>query len=62
MARIADLFPIRHFNLAVFNAFDPRVAHGVRHGFGWGHLAIMGIWALVAGVVAVRRFRWEPSR
>jgi ABC-2 type transport system permease protein len=62
VAHIADLFPIRHFNLAVFAAFDPRVAPGVRHGFGWSHLAVMGIWGVVTGAIAVRRFRWEPSR
>jgi ABC-2 type transport system permease protein len=62
VAHIADLFPIRHFNLAVFAAFDPRVPPGIRHGFGWNHLAVMGIWAIVTGVIAVRRFRWEPSR
>jgi ABC-2 type transport system permease protein len=62
VARIADLFPVRHFNLSVFAAFDPRTTHGWRHGFGWNHIYVMAAWAVVAGVVAVRRFRWEPSR
>jgi ABC-2 type transport system permease protein len=62
VARIADLFPVRHFNLSVFAAFDPRTTHGWRHGFAWSHIYVMAAWAVVAGVVAVRRFRWEPSR
>jgi ABC-2 type transport system permease protein len=62
VARIADLFPVRHFNLAVFTAFDPRIQHGIAYGFGWDHVAVMAAWAVVAAVVAVRRFRWEPSR
>jgi ABC-2 type transport system permease protein len=62
VARIADLFPVRHFNLSVFAAFDPRTTHGWRHGFAGNHIYVMAAWAVVAGVVAVRRFRWEPSR
>jgi ABC-2 type transport system permease protein len=62
VSRIANVFPVRHFNLATFAAFDPRGAHGVTHGFGWNHIAVMAAWAAVAAVVAVRRFRWEPGR
>ena len=62
VARIANLFPVRHFNLATFGAFDPRGPHGVSHGFAWDHIGVMGVWAAVAAVVAVRRFRWEPGR
>src|SRR5437763_9904950 len=40
VARIADAFPIRHFNLAVFDAFDPRSPHGISHGFGWHHIVV----------------------
>jgi ABC-2 type transport system permease protein len=62
VARIADVFPVRHFNLSVFAAFDPRTSHGWRHGFAWHHIWVMAAWAVVAGVVAARRFRWEPGR
>ena len=61
VAHIANVFPARHFNLAVFDAFDPRAAHGLAHGFAWNHLAVMLVWGVAAGVIAVRRFRWEPS-
>jgi ABC-2 type transport system permease protein len=62
VAQIANVFPVRHFNLATFGAFDPRGPHGMTHGFGWDHIAVMAAWAAVAAVVAVRRFRWEPGR
>lgn len=62
LARIADAFPVRHFNQAVFAAFDPRGPHGTAHGFAWGDVAVMGLWAVGATLVGVRRFRWEPRR
>jgi len=62
IGRIASVFPIQHFNLAVFSAFDPRLPHGPAYGFAWGDVAVMALWGLGAGLVAVRRFRWESSR
>ncbi len=62
VSHIANVFPIRHFNLAVFTAFDPRLPHGTTHGFAWGHLGVMAAWGVGAALVAVRRFRWEPNR
>jgi ABC-2 type transport system permease protein len=46
----------------VFAAFDPRVAHGVAHGWSWGDLAVVAAWGVVGAIVAVRRFRWDPRR
>lgn len=62
LAKIADYFPIRHFVNAVFAAFDPRLPHGLTHGFAGRDLLIVGVWAVGATVFAVRRFRWEPGR
>ncbi len=59
-SHIANVFPIRHFALAVFSTFDPRLPHGVTHGFAGGDLLVVAIWAIVGSIVAVRRFRWEP--
>lgn len=62
LAKIADWFPVRHFNGAVFTAFDPRLPRGVTHGFAWRDVAVMAVWAVAAAVIALRRFRWEPRR
>jgi ABC-2 type transport system permease protein len=58
LARTASLFPVRHVILAVFAGFDPQ-----RSGpsYEWGHLAVIAVWGVVGLVVAIRRFRWEPS-
>jgi ABC-2 type transport system permease protein len=29
-------------------------------GADWPHLAVLAAWGIVGGVVAVRRFRWDP--
>jgi ABC-2 type transport system permease protein len=59
VAKIANVFPVRHVILAVFAGFDP-----VRTGsaFQWNHLLVIAIWGLAGLYVAVRRFRWEPSK
>ena len=62
LTRIGDVFPVRHFVNAVFAAFDPRVAHGVAHGWSWGDLAVVAAWGVGGAIVAVRRFRWDPRR
>ncbi len=61
IARIAAIFPIRPFVEAVFTAFDPRLPHGVEHGYAWGDIAVMLIWLVAGAVISVRNFRWEPS-
>jgi ABC-2 type transport system permease protein len=59
LARIASVFPIRHFEEAVFTVFDPRVqGSGVRVDA----LLVMLVWGTAAVVFAVRGFRWEPIR
>jgi len=59
IAKIANIFPVRHVILAVFAGFDP-----VRKGsaFEWNHLAVVAAWGVAGLWVAVRRFRWEPSK
>lgn len=59
LAHIASVFPVRHVILAVFAGFDP-----LRSGasFEWGHLAVVAVWGVAGLVVAIRRFRWEPSQ
>jgi ABC-2 type transport system permease protein len=62
LGKVGDVFPVRHFVNAVFAAFDPRIAHGMAHGWAWGDLAVVAIWGAVGAVVAVRFFRWDPRR
>jgi ABC-2 type transport system permease protein len=57
LGRISSLFPVRHLNEAMVTVFDP-----FRKGaaISWSHLAVMVAWGVVAMVLAIRRFRWEP--
>ncbi len=57
LAKIANVFPVRPFLQAIFATFDP-LRTGSR--LSWGDLAVVAAWGVVAAVVAVRRFRWEP--
>ncbi len=59
LSQIANWFPMRHFALAVFSAFDPQGTHG---GLPATDLLWMIGWGLVGLAVAVRRFQWEPRR
>jgi ABC-2 type transport system permease protein len=60
--KIADYFPIAHFNHAIVTAFLPFGSHGPTHGFAWKDVGIMALWGIGAGAVAIRRWRWEPRR
>jgi ABC-2 type transport system permease protein len=54
---IGLVFPVKHFNDALQDDFNPFLDGS---GFFWDHLGVMALW-LAAGVfVAVRYFRWEP--
>jgi ABC-2 type transport system permease protein len=54
----ADLFPIRHFFEAFFDAYVP--VSGAGASLAWGHLAIVAIWGVAGLLLAVRFFRWTP--
>ncbi len=56
---VADVFPVRHFSLALRTAFNPFETGA---GFEWGHIGVMAAWGVVGLAVAVRFFRWEPRR
>ena len=53
----ADVFPIRHFSIALRTAFNPFETGA---GFEWAHLAVTAAWGLAGLAVAIRFFRWEP--
>jgi ABC-2 type transport system permease protein len=57
LGRVASVFPVRHFEQAMFAVFDPRVGGAGIEGLP---LLVMFAWGLAALGLAVRRFRWEP--
>jgi ABC-2 type transport system permease protein len=52
----ADIFPIRHFFLAFFDAYVPGAAHVI----DWDNLLIVAIWGVGGLLLAIRFFRWTP--
>lgn len=57
LGRVAGLFPVRHLVVATLESFGV-----ASEGPLWHHLAVVAAWGVGATVVAVRRFRWAPSR
>jgi ABC-2 type transport system permease protein len=54
----ADLFPIRHFFEAFFEAYVP--AEGAGAAISWDNLAVLALWGVAGLLLAVRYFRWTP--
>jgi ABC-2 type transport system permease protein len=54
---IGSIFPVRHFNEALADTFDPT---NTGSGFALDHLGVIALWLLAGAFVAVRYFRWEP--
>ena len=57
LARIASVFPVGHFQHAVFAAFDPRTAGAA---FDFPALGVLLGWGAGGLLVAIRSFRLEP--
>jgi ABC-2 type transport system permease protein len=57
LAKIANVFPIRHLILQLVEVFSPR-ASGT--GLSLSDLGVMLLWGVIGIAVALRRFRWEP--
>jgi ABC-2 type transport system permease protein len=55
----ADLFPIRHFFEAFFDAYVPGNGAGGAP-VSWDNLAIVAIWGVAGLLLAIRFFRWTP--
>jgi ABC-2 type transport system permease protein len=52
----ADLFPVRHFFDAFFDAYVPAGGPAV----SWDNLAIVTLWGVAGLLLAIRFFRWTP--
>jgi len=57
LAKIASVFPVRHLIKLIVAVFNP---FGKGTGIVAGDVAVMLAWGVVAIVVSLRRFRWEP--
>ena len=52
----ADVFPVRHFFDAFFDAYVPSGGPSV----SWDNLAIVALWGVAGLLLAIRFFRWTP--
>jgi ABC-2 type transport system permease protein len=52
----ADLFPVRHFFDAFFDAYVPAGGSAI----SWDNLAIVALWGVAGLLLAIRYFRWTP--
>lgn len=59
LAKISNYFPVRHFILAVGAPFE---ANAHKSPWTWHDLLVIAIWGVIATFVALRRFKWAPSR
>jgi ABC-2 type transport system permease protein len=67
LRRVADFFPLKHTADAMTSAFlggatQPRGLDLPASGWEPSDLAIVAAWGVFGLVVALLRFRWEPSR
>ncbi len=52
----ADVFPVRHFFDAFFDAYVPAGGPAV----SWDNLAVVAVWGVAGLLLAIRFFRWTP--
>jgi ABC-2 type transport system permease protein len=52
----ADVFPVRHFFHAFFDAYVPAGGPAV----SWDDLAIVALWGVAGLLLAIKYFRWTP--
>jgi ABC-2 type transport system permease protein len=53
----ADIFPVRHFFDAFFDAYVPAAGGSA---ISWDNLAVVALWGVAGLVLAIRYFRWTP--
>jgi ABC-2 type transport system permease protein len=52
----ADVFPVRHFFDAFFDAYVPAGGPSV----SWDNLAVVALWGVAGLLLAIKFFRWTP--
>ncbi|HET7418365.1 MAG TPA: ABC transporter permease [Solirubrobacterales bacterium] len=52
----ADVFPVRHFFHAFFDAYVPAGGPAV----SWDDLAVVALWGIAGLLLAIKYFRWTP--
>lgn len=52
----ADVFPVRHFFDAFFDAYVPAGGPSV----SWDNLAVVALWGVAGLLLAIKYFRWTP--
>jgi ABC-2 type transport system permease protein len=56
---VANFFPLKHFAEPFVAAFSPAAT---RASFSWWDLAYLALWGIVSLILAIRWFRWEPTK
>lgn len=56
---LGDVFPLKPFATAFQDTFNPAVD---APAFDWGRLLFVLLWGVAGALVAVKWFKWEPSR
>jgi ABC-2 type transport system permease protein len=58
LKRVADIFPVSHFNKTMLSSFSPDLFPA------WDRvdLLIVGLWGIAGLLLAARYFSWEPRR
>ncbi len=57
LTAVSDFFPLSHFVEPFVAAFTPEAT---RADFEWQDLAYLALWGVVALILAIRWFKWEP--
>jgi ABC-2 type transport system permease protein len=57
---VANLFPVRHFLVALTESFLP--PPGQASGWRMGDVAVVAAWGVAGLLLAIRFFSWEPRR
>ncbi len=55
---VGDVFPLKHFVVSFQDTLNPLVDPPA---IDWASLGYVALWGVAGAVLAVRRFRWEPS-